>query len=359
MRVLHTIDSLRLQTGGPARTVPALVSALAENGLEVDLWARELPEFFTTAAKVVLHTGSLERLLAVGGRRPDIVHDHGIWLRSNHDVCRLAAHYGIPRVVSPRGMLEPWALDHRRWKKKLAWWLYQRADLQRAAALHATAEAEAAQFRCLGLRSPITVIPNGIDVPNLQRSPSSEEGCRTALFLSRVHPKKGLPLLVEAWARVRPAGWRMKVVGPDENHHVAAVKTLVQQAGIADAWEFTAEVNDREKWASYKEADLFILPSHSENFGMVVAEALAAGVPVITTTGCPWAGVLQHGCGWWVEPAAVGLATALQDACSRAPDELLLMGQRGRRWMESDFGWNKVAQRMTALYQAVLGRKAS
>jgi glycosyltransferase involved in cell wall biosynthesis len=256
-------------------------------------------------------------------------------------------------------MLEPWALGHRRLKKKLAWWLYQRADLQRAAALHATADAEAAQFRRLGLRSPVTVIPNGIDVPNLQRSPRSEDGGRTALFLSRVHPKKGLPLLVEAWAKVCPAGWRMKVVGPDENHHAAAVKTLVQRAGIADAWEFTAEVSDSEKWAAYKEADLFILPSHSENFGMVVAEALAAGVPVITTTGCPWEGILHHGCGWWVEPTVDRLALALQEACAQEPDKLLRMGQRGRRWMESDFGWNKVAQRMTALYEAVLGRKTS
>jgi glycosyltransferase involved in cell wall biosynthesis len=171
-----------------------------------------------------------------------------------------------------------------------------------------------------------------------------------------VHPKKGLPLLVEAWAKVRPAGWRMKVVGPDEGQHAALVKTLVQQAGLAEAWEFTGEINDRDKWAVYQEADLFILPSHSENFGMVVAEALAAGVPVITTHGCPWAGIPQRGCGWWVEPAVEELATALQDACTRAPDEMLLMGQRGRRWMESEFGWNKIAQRMTALYEAILQR---
>jgi len=146
------------------------------------------------------------------------------------------------------------------------------------------------------------------------------------------------------------------VVGPDEDEHAAAVKKLVQQAGLAEAWEFTGEINDRDKWAVYGQADLFILPSHSENFGMAVAEALAAGVPVITTTGCPWEGILQQDCGWWVRPAADSLALALQDACTRAPDEMLLMGQRGRRWMESGFGWNKIAQRMTALYEAILHR---
>lgn len=356
MKVLHTIDSLNAKTGGPARTVPALVVALAENGVQVDLWARELPENFRLPAGVEVRTGSLEALLAPGTVRPDLWHDHGIWLRSNHEASRLADRFGIPRVVSPRGMLETWALGHRRWKKKLAWWLYQRADLRRATALHATAEAEADQFRRLGLRNPITVISNGIDVPGFEGSLDSRNGGRTALFLSRVHAKKGLPLLVEAWAKVRPAGWRMKVVGPDEDGHVAEVKALVRRAGLAETWEFCGEIDDREKWGAYHQADLFVLPTHSENFGMVVAEALAAGVPVITTRGCPWEGIPAHGCGWWVEPTAEGLAAALQEACCQTDEVLRSMGLRGRQWMESEFGWKMIAQRMTALYEAVLRR---
>lgn len=359
MRVLHTIDSLDSKTGGPARTVPALVAALSENGVQVDLWARELPENFTMPARVEVRTGSLEALLHPGTVRPDLWHDHGIWLRSNHEASRLAGRFGIPRVVSPRGMLEPWALDHRRWKKKLAWWLYQRADLWRAAALHATAQSEADQFRRLGLRNPITVIPNGVDIPSFARAADSHDGGRTALFLSRVHAKKGLPLLVEAWAKVRPAGWRMKVVGPDEDGHVAEVKALVRGAGLADTWEFCGEIDDPEKWGAYRQADLFILPTHSENFGMVVAEALASGVPVITTRGCPWEGIPAHGCGWWVEPTAEGLAAALQEACCQPADALHSMGHRGRQWMESEFGWKMIAQRMTALYEAVLRRPQS
>ena len=354
MRVLHTIDSLDSKTGGPARTVQALASALADNGLKVHLWTRELPEGFTRPAKVEVHTGPLKALLLPGAERPDIWHDHGIWLRSNHEASRLSDHLTIPRVVSPRGMLEPWALGHRRWKKKLAWFLYQRADLRRASALHATAEAEAVQFRRLGLRNPITIIPNGIDIPGGERTIGSRERGRTALFLSRVHAKKGLPLLVEAWAKVRPAGWRMRVVGPDEDGHVTEVKTLVRRAGLAETWEFCGEIDDREKWGAYRQADLFILPTHSENFGMVVAEALASGVPVITTRGCPWEGLPAHGCGWWVEPTAEGLEAALQEACSQTDEVLCSMGQRGRQWMESEFGSKMIAQRMTALYEAVL-----
>lgn len=354
MRVLHTIDSLDSRTGGPARTVPALASALADKGLKVHLWTRELPESFTMPAKVEVHTGPLEALLPPSTQRIDIWHDHGIWLRSNRKACQFAHLLAIPRVVSPRGMLEPWALAHRRWKKKLAWFLYQRADLRRASALHATAEAEAVQFRRLGLRNPITIIPNGIDTPSGECTAGSRECGRTALFLSRVHAKKGLPLLVEAWAKVRPAGWRMRVVGPDEDGHVTEVKSLVRRAGIAESWEFSGEVDDREKWEIYRRADLFILPTHSENFGMVVAEALASGVPVITTTGCPWEGLPAHGCGWWVEPTVGCLAAALEEACSQPAEALRSMGQRGRQWMESEFGWKMIAQRMVALYEAVL-----
>ena len=356
MRVLHTIDSLRSETGGPARTVPALAGALANQGLQIDLWARDWPADFQAPAHVKTHTGSLAALLGAGEIRADIWHEHGIWLRTNHEACRLAARAGTPRVVSPRGMLEPWALRHRRWKKKIAWWLYQRGDLQRAAALHATAEAEAAQFRRLGLRSPITVIPNGVAIPDRARRPRSGDRMRTALFLSRVHPKKGLPLLVEAWAKVRPEGWLMRVVGPDEQHHSAEVKMLAQQAGLAETWEFTGEISDREKWQVYELADLFILPSYSENFGMAVAEALSAGLPVITTKGCPWEGLQRHDCGRWVAPTVDGLAAGLRELCAASDDELLAMGQRGRRWMESEFSWNKIAERMTGLYEAVLQR---
>ncbi|MBU3665177.1 MAG: glycosyltransferase [Chthoniobacterales bacterium] len=354
MRVLHTVDSLRSQTGGPARTVPALAKALAEHGLEVHLWTRDLPADLAAPPGVKLHTGPLGDLLGRNGLRPDILHDHGIWLRCNHEACILAAKSGIPRIVSPRGMLEPWSLRHRRWKKRFAWWIYQRRDLAKAAVLHATADAEAAQFRRLGLRNPAKIIPNGIDLPDARGASRASDRKRKALFLGRIHRKKGLPLLVEAWADLQPAGWMMSVVGPDEDQHASEVKELLRRNGIADSWEFMGEADNREKWSRYAEADLFILPSHSENFGMVVGEALAAGVPVITTKGCPWEGLRSHQCGWWVEATVGDLTAALREACALPVDALSAMGQRGRRWMESEFGWNKIAAEMAELYEEAL-----
>ena len=147
----------------------------------------------------------------------DVIHDNGIWLPHNHRLARLADTRGVVRFVSPRGMLEPWAIEHRKWKKRIAWKIYQKRDLKRADCHHATAETEAGSVRALELGVPVCVIPNGIDLPEHdphdQRVKSNRRE-RVALFLGRLHPKKGLPMLVEAWARVRPEGLASTNRGP-------------------------------------------------------------------------------------------------------------------------------------------------
>ena len=292
--------------------------------------------------------------------KPDVIHDHGVWLPINHRIAIVAQERRIPRIVSPRGMLEPWSLNHKKWKKKLAWWLYQHADLNTAAALHATAESEARQFECLGLSQPIHVIPNGVDIPSPsssnQPSTSSPSSLKTALFLSRIHPKKGLPLLVEAWAKAQPKGWRMRIVGPDEAGHRREIEDMVAKAGLTEVWTFEGALDDKDKWECYRNADLFILPTHSENFGIAVAEALASGVPVITTTGTPWQGLTDTKSGWWIAPTASALADALQDACTLETSDLREMGNCGREWMLRDFTWKSVASRMTCAYNDLLFR---
>ena len=366
MRVLHTISTIDPATGGPARSVPALVRALVNQGVAAELWTAGpvLPEWLKNASleEVPVHHGPFPRFADF-----NLVHDHGLWLRSNHAVARAATGAALPRVVSPRGMLEPWALNHRKWKKRLAWCLYQKADLRGSHALHATAESEATQFRKLGLRNRIHVIPNGVDLPlaapegRKVESLKSEgghqrtdDGRRTALFLSRIHPKKGLPLLVEAWAKVMPAGWRMRVVGPDEGGHRAELESLVLKAGLKGCWDFCDALEGAAKDAAFQDAELFVLPTYSENFGIAVAEALAAGLPVITTTGAPWKGLLETQSGWWVDPTVPALATALHDACTGDAPALQAMGDRGREWMRRDFSWEGVATKMIRSYDKIL-----
>ncbi|MGB3541863.1 glycosyltransferase, partial [Rubrivirga sp.] len=262
---------------------------------------------------------------------------------------------GVPRVVTTRGMLEPWARRHRRLKKAVAWRLYQRRDLASAAVLHATAESEAESLRSVGLRAPIAVIPNGVDVPAQvaphDRSPGTP---RRALFLSRVHPKKGLPQFLEVWSQVRPAGWELLIAGPDEDGHRADLEAQAARLGLTEV-RFRGSVPDSEKWNLYRSADLFVLPTYSENFGVVVAEALASGVPVVTTTGTPWSDLRDHGCGWWVAPDARPLRDALEDAVALEDAARAGMGTRGRALVSARYGWPQISAQMADVYAWTLG----
>lgn len=367
MRVLHTIASLDPSAGGPARSVPQLAAAQTALGHCVMLWSADPspppladPEDGTRACRRL--SGRLTEALEAAGPI-DLIHDHGLWLPVNHQVAREAARRGVPRVVSPRGMLEPWSLQHKALKKRLAWWLYQRRDLRSAAALHATSRSEADQLRQLGLPNPIILAPNGVPLPVLPEEDGPvaanppKPGPRTALFISRIHKVKGLPMLVQAWAQLRPAGWRMQVVGPDEDGHRAELETMVRTAGLADSWSFHGPAEGPAKWQALQEADLLILPTHSESFGIVVAEALASGRPVITTQGAPWEGLISHGCGWWTDISPAGLLGALREACALDRTSLRSMGRRGRLWMQQDFAWPAIARTIIEGYKQALAHR--
>jgi len=288
----------------------------------------------------------------------DVLHDNGIWLPHNHRLAELAVRRGIPRVVSTRGMLEPWAMNHKRWKKSLAWWVYQRRDLKRARCHHTTAETEARHVERLGLGVPLCVIPNGVDVPpQVARTEGKNEergGRKIALFLGRIHPKKGLPMLIEAWARVRPDGWLLQIAGPDEAGHRAQVQNAVSAAGLSEVVFFVGAIEGEEKESAFSDADLFVLPTHSENFGIAVAEALAHGLPVLTTTGAPWSRLPELGCGWWVDVGVDEIAAGLRQATSCDTETLRAMGARGRKWVRAEFGWERIAKEFMATYEGLL-----
>jgi glycosyltransferase involved in cell wall biosynthesis len=255
-------------------------------------------------------------------------------------------------------MLEPWAVSHKGLKKKLAWAAYQRRDLRHAAILHATTPAEADNLRALNLGVEVGVVPNGVDVgPSAFRTrPRENRGdpqWRTALFIGRVYPVKGLPMLIEAWASARPPGWKLRIVGPDEAGHLAVIKNSVRLAGLDSVVSFRGAVDSLEKTSELESADLFVLPSHSESFGMVVAEALAAGLPVLTTTRVPWPQLSSINCGWRAEPDPVAFARALIEATSTGSATLAAMGERGRELMNTEFRWESVARGMNELYERV------
>jgi glycosyltransferase involved in cell wall biosynthesis len=343
-----------------------LASVLDEAGLQVGLWAADHSEdstpFLSRDSNVQRLTGSLSEALSRFGRI-DIIHDNGIWLLHNHRLARFAAIQNIPRLVSTRGMLEPWAIEHKWLKKRIAWTLYQRADLVRAQCHHTTAEAEARNLRGLDLKVPIRTISNGVDLPKLRSSHRDLEAHgnkRIALFVGRIYPVKGLPMLIEAWARVRPQNWILQIAGLDEAGHRAELERAIARARLGECISFIGAVADEAKEAAFLGADLFVLPSHSESFGMSIAEALAHALPVLTTTGAPWPSLKQHGCGWWVDPSVDGVTEGLRQATSLDSPALRAMGKKGRVFVASQFGWQRIARDFVGLYENLLAcRKAA
>jgi glycosyltransferase involved in cell wall biosynthesis len=406
LKVILTVGGLSPEDGGPSRSIPALAAALVRPGLEIEIVTCEsapnqnsplLPQEALVKTQLLprscrraqwlAQTNGFTRALdaASHGVKDCIFHDNGLWLPTNHAVAFAAQRLKRPLIISPRGMLTVWALHFRGWKKRVAWWLYQMRDLQSAQVLHATSQAEAEEFHALGLQQPIAVIPNGVELPEEQRTEDRdqkaeggrqntastkqksnfsvsefqlsafEKPLRTILFLSRIHPKKGLLDLARAWAMIRPKGWRVLIAGGDENGHVNEIKAEIRKLKIENDFAFVGAVEGEAKWNLYRSADLFILPSHSENFGIVVAEALACGVPAITTQGTPWEDLVTHRCGWWPATGSGPLAEALRDALARTDGERREMGRRGRQLVEAKYSWPGVAAQMLSVYQWMLG----
>jgi len=376
LKILHIIGGLDHKAGGPSRTVTYLTDALAENSsVEITLLSQTLidrPVFASSpnskvnqviaksSYKIPLSLGlplntKLQSRLAI--HQPDIIHGHGLWHPTSYWRSQAAQQYKIPLVIHPRGMLEPWALNYHPFKKQIALGLYQRRDLEQAQVLFASAPQEAESIRQFGLRQAIAITPNGVHLPKFtpQSSPRDPSAPRTALFLSRIHPKKGLLNLIQAWHQIRPTGWQLLIAGPDENNHLAEVQTQINHYQLDQVIKAVGPVEGEAKANLYRQADLFILPTFSENFGVVVAEALAYGVPVMTTTGTPWSDLPNYECGWWVAPTVATIAEALNEATNLPPEALQAMGAKGREYVKR-YDWNIIAQDTLAVYQWILGQ---
>lgn len=618
MRVLHVIHSISREGGGPSRSSQGLVAGLCAVGVEAWLMTLDRGEKpWISGAEKFVNGGAFETALAQVG--PDIVHLHGIWQYGLHRCAVICRRKRIPYVIAPRGMLEPWSLKTKWFKKMIARFLYQDYDLKNAAALHATAISEAEQFRRLGFTNPVIISPNGVNMPpremrrkdeckqsrieesvdahvergnsrkrfaeekvaewldgvteesfrtaleklvaqktttkeyqfkrsedralaiteaeqffaefsrkivelsdgrcvyfapdprakmrnddnavswaeyafhavsnggnrivgkdyherwynphkasafqsiestlrdercfvrlsnvdtrfdaivfagmenakwmvqvvtrldtmgnmdaNLSEVTSttsskrqkklprmvplsgavqtvvhhqntagsypsdgriisnSNESCkggsvRRALFVSRMHTKKGVLELIEAWARVKPHDWQCELVytlnDEEERSYEGQVKKKIVELGMSYGTEVTSNadfiltgpLNDDAKWAAYARANFFVLPTYSENFGIVVAEALWAGVPVITTKGTPWQELEECRCGWWIDlPPKASLDVALREAMALPQESLRAMGARGRKLVEDKYTWKAVCDAMVDGYRRIV-----
>ncbi|SNT36836.1 glycosyltransferase [Tropicimonas sediminicola] len=367
MKIGLLTGRLSAAAGGLASSVPNLAHLLgSSDDAEVEIFGVEDPQNPDAAADWAEHVHAAkaygpkafhyapEIVRKLRAFAPDITDVQGLWTYPSLANFNHHRATGTPYLVTPRGMLDPWARDRSALRKRIVRLWFEDAHLRAAACLRATAEMEAEHFRSFGLTNPIAIVPNGVEIPTLLARPRSKSGRRRLLFLSRIHPKKGLQLLLNAWGAIeasRPE-WDLVIAGPDELNHTIEMQSLARRLGLSRV-KWQGPVHGADKTALYRSADLFILPTHGENFGLVVAEALAHEIPVITTRNAPWAGLETHGCGWWIPLEDQGLRNTMILATAQPAETLHQMGAKGRSWVTRDFGLDQVAVKMLEVYRWV------
>lgn len=308
----------------------------------------------------------------------DIVHQHGLWQFISVAVSRWHRTYQNPYLVSPHGMLDSWALDNSRTKKRIAAFCFQNKNLHQAGCLHALCEAEAHSMRDYGLNNPICIIPNGIDLPSANRLdvqainlslsgpvlfPSDR---KVLLYLGRIHPKKGLMNLLHAWAQTaQDKGWILAIAGWDQGGHEQELKLLASNLGLSwmqadnlaaqksmhHSLVFLGPMFNEAKLSCYEQCDAFILPSFSEGLPMVVLEAWAHGKPVLMTPQCNLPEGFAAEAAVRIDPSIDSIAEGLTQLFHLSGDALRLLGNNGRRLAETRFTWAKVAADIHAVYR--------
>ena len=371
MRLCEIVPSLEEQHGGPSKSVYALSRALAHLGhdvsllathsesrssqqegqLDVEIFPRGRPRPFCPSSELQSHL----RTLAC-----DVVHHHSIWLRTLHYARQHSARTQRPLVISPRGMMSRWAWSHHAGRKQFARHIIHPGALEAAAGWHATSDEEAAEIRDLGFNQPICVAPNGVSAPSKDERTAALEYwqavCpavtrqRTALFYARFHRKKRVLELIDLWLRHAPADWVLLMVGLPDDYTAAQLEGYVLRAsGTGRVYVF----DGKGRPPPYAAAALFLLPSHSENFGLVIAEAMANRLPVVVTDTTPWRSAASKGVGWCVPWAQY--AEALRAATEESDVQLAFRGQEARAYALADFSWENAAAKLQAFYQQLLG----
>ena len=361
MRICIFTTTLDKKDGGPSRSVPILAKGLSEIGVDVTLMACQSEDMNThildgSAVNFeIIHrdisSNELEDLFV--NARFDLIHSQNLWNPLYHKVAKIARKNGIPYMMTPRGCLEPWSLKQKRLKKKIALSLYQKADLQKASCILATSDMEAQNIRNLGISSPIAVIPNGIDITEYNcRRDCIEQVKEQICFISRIHEKKGIEFLINAWEALSTKfpNWNVVVAGNSESIYIEQLKKIIKDKNLQNSFQIIPPVFGKDKYKLYCESSILVLPSFSENFGMVVAEAMSCGLPVITTNGTPWQVLNKERLGWCIDLQLNLLIKTMQDAMELGKERLYNKGQACSDYIKSTFQYQEVAKHNRDVY---------
>jgi glycosyltransferase involved in cell wall biosynthesis len=389
MKILHVASDLSPRQGGPAKLAPEMCRVLARRGHEVALYTTNFDVdgvLDVPLERPVMAGGYTTRYFPVSWPRRwkfsrplgeairadvagfDIVHIHNLYLYHTWVTAHYCRRYGIPYLISPHGTLDPFIRRRSRLKKAIYHGLIEQRNLNRAAAIHYTAQFEMdLAHRAVSIKAPGVVAPLGLELQDYLELPRPGAfrrrfpeigGDRIILFLSRINFKKGLDLLAKSFgilARQRD-DVRLVIAGPDNDGYGGQVRQWLSEAGVLSRTVFTGMLTGEDKLAALADADLFVLPSYSENFGIAIIEAMACGLPVVISNRVNiWREIAGAGAGVVVDCDVQSLAEALLKLLDD-PEGRREIGAKGRRLVEATFVWDKVAAQMIGLYQQILTR---
>ena len=363
MRVIHVVPDINKEAAGPSYSVPKLCESLIVAGVDVQLAVLD-------SAGTPVHLPYLKTFtFGIGPRRLgfspmmkswlkqeaesgklEIIHNHSLWMMPNVYPGNAVRDSNCRLMISPRGTLSAYAFERNALQKKIFWHVFQAPALRKADCFHATAESEYEDIRRHGFKQPVCILPNGIDVPPLEEKLAGVR--RQLLFLGRIHPIKGIDNLLHAWQAVEQKfpDWDLHIAGPDNGGYLTQMQARATQLRL-ERVIFDGALFGEEKLQAYRSANLFVLPTHSENFGMTVAEALAVGTPAIVTKGAPWEGLEKQGAGWWIDIGVDPLVACFEQALASTPAQLAEMGLSGREWMLRDYSWERIGEQLLEVYR--------
>ena len=382
MKIAHLYPFLGRDKGGIAACLPPQLNALQTQDVACQLISQrfrgdgdlaklglgalnfEIARVPTRDASGFGFSPALRALVRTN--QSDIIHSHGLWMWSDWVASLSARAQNRPHIVSPHGMLEPWAMANSARKKQVMWRAFQKRALDNAHVLHALCDAEQIAMRELGLANPIAVIPNGVNLSEFADLPAPAEfdaafpvarERKILLFMARLHPKKGLVPLLHAWknlARDFP-DWLLVLAGPDENGHRAELEILIEESGLQRAATLTGMLDGTLKRAALSRADAFVLPSFSEGFSIAILEAMACRLPVLLTPECHFSDAVTRGAALEATPEAQSLARAARALMEMSDAGRAQMGARGYDLVARDYTWESVARAWKSLYAWSLG----
>jgi glycosyltransferase involved in cell wall biosynthesis len=385
LRILHVIAAVAPRYGGPSTAIWPMAAALREvcgftveiattdaNGGAAPLTLDDLPAgagtvhlFKRDRGETLKYSAGLGRWLAGHARDYQVIQIHGQWNYPTDASCRAARRFNVPYVLRPCGMFSDYSWQKSRWKKLAYWWLTERKNVLNAAGFHVTSCQEREEVLRLGVTAPVETIPLGIgneawstppDRDWLRRQCPKSGGRPVVLFLSRLHPKKGvIDFLLPAFTKLRTDAYLVIAGGQDEQvpGYAAQVGAEIDRLGLRDRVAVIGAVPPALRWAAFDGAALFVLPSHSENFGQVVVEAMARGVPVVLTPGVQVAEHVTRSGGGAVVPADPDALARGIDGWLTDPARRKEAGRRGRHHVRETFSWQRAALRLGELYERV------